>query len=67
MLLGVARPCTRFFIQHKAITEKNEKIVFCYHTNNNWSKPQKTSREKLVILSKKKSDKNEARQRQNKN
>jgi hypothetical protein len=29
IIVGVARPYTRFFIQHKAITEETKKLRFC--------------------------------------
>ncbi|NET44372.1 hypothetical protein [Okeania sp. SIO2B3] len=62
----VTRLCTRLFIQHKKYT-KTEKTPFVYHTNNLLSKQQKTTKEKLVILSKENSDKDRARQQQNRN
>ncbi|MDY7003396.1 MAG: hypothetical protein SWX82_05365 [Cyanobacteriota bacterium] len=66
MLLGVIRPYVRFFIQHKTFP-KTEKTPFTYHKNNFLSKKQKTTKEKLVILSKENSKKYRAKQRQNRN
>ena len=51
MLVGLACPYTRLFIQHKTF-RKTEKTAFAYHTNNFLSKQQKTTKEKLLILSK---------------
>ncbi|NES65753.1 MAG: hypothetical protein F6K24_11030 [Okeania sp. SIO2D1] len=59
-------PYARLFIQHKTFP-KIEKTAFNYHTNNLLSKQEKTTKEKLVILSKENSEKDRARQRQNRN
>ncbi|NEP43784.1 MAG: hypothetical protein F6K35_32990, partial [Okeania sp. SIO2H7] len=66
ILVGIIRQYTRLFIQHHTFP-KTEKTPFIYHTNKFLSKQQKTTKEKLVILSKENSDKYRARQRQNRN